>query len=111
MRKSISVPRRNPSDKTAALSSVMSYKYIVAGQQLFALAKAPVRPALFQICVPGAHLSISLDNGKVVISWTGTGHLQCATAVTGPWSDVAGAMNPHTAPAAGAHKFYRVVCP
>jgi len=62
-------------------------------------------------CAPAARLSISLDNGKVVISWTGTGRLLCATRVTGPWSVVVGATNPYTAPASSAAKFFRVVCP
>lgn len=46
--------------------------------------------------------------GKVTISWTGTGTLQAADAVTGPWTDVAGATSPRTVDATGASKFYRI---
>ena len=56
-------------------------------------------------------MSIRLEGGLVIISWTGDGRLQCATQVTGPWSDVPGATNPYTTQAVGAHKFYRLICP
>ena len=58
-----------------------------------------------------SHLSIQLVNGQVIISWTGSGQLQCASQVIGPWSDVPGATNPYTTSAIGAYKFYQVRCP
>lgn len=56
-------------------------------------------------------LSIRLSNEQVIIAWTGSGPLQGASQVTGPWSGVPGATNPYATHATGAHKFYRVRCP
>ena len=39
-------------------------------------------------------LSASIQGGKIVISWTGTGTLQSANSANGPWSAVVGATNP-----------------
>jgi len=45
---------------------------------------------------------------NIVIEWTGTAVLQSADAVTGPWTDVAGAASPRTVPIQGTTKFYRL---
>jgi hypothetical protein len=50
---------------------------------------------------------ISLQGGNVVFTWTGTGTLQSADAVTGPYADVAGAASPRTVPVANGPKYYR----
>ncbi|MBI4661549.1 MAG: hypothetical protein HY735_22230 [Verrucomicrobia bacterium] len=42
------------------------------------------------------------------LEWTGTGTLQSADAVTGPWTDVANAKSPFTATLSGPAKFYRL---
>ncbi|MCP5519007.1 MAG: immunoglobulin domain-containing protein [Verrucomicrobiales bacterium] len=52
-------------------------------------------------------LSIGLDGGQVTVSWD-SGTLQSAPAVTGPWSDVAGANPPSIQVTPGsAAAFYR----
>lgn len=51
---------------------------------------------------------LATGNGSVTITWTGGGNLQSAPAVTGDWTDVAGATTPHTVTASGT-AFYRVV--
>ncbi|MBX3748069.1 MAG: hypothetical protein KF833_22405 [Verrucomicrobiae bacterium] len=40
-------------------------------------------------------LTVQRDQVNVVISWTGTGTLESAPTVTGPWEPVATAANPH----------------
>ncbi len=56
-----------------------------------------------------ATVSIVRDAANVVISWTGSGTLQSADSVTGPYADVAGATtSPRTIAANAAAKFYRV---
>ena len=52
-----------------------------------------------------------LSAGSVVISWTGTGTLQEATSVTGPWQASASQNNPQTVPVTGSFKLYRVKTP
>jgi len=49
-------------------------------------------------------------NGSITIQWTGTGTLQTATSVTGPWTDVPGATSPFNyAPPAGEQmRFVRI---
>jgi hypothetical protein len=50
----------------------------------------------------------ALQDTNLVVTWTGTGTLQSADVVTGPWSDVATAKSPFTATVSGSAKFYRV---
>lgn len=45
---------------------------------------------------------------NIIISWTGTGTLQQATAVTGPWSAAASQTNPKTVPIAVGALFFRI---
>ena len=64
---------------------------------------AVVRPAL-------GTLSISLSGTTLTLGWT-DGILQEASAVIGPWTDVAGATPPaYSTPLAGTMKFYRLRC-
>lgn len=58
---------------------------------------------------PPPTLGISLDAGNVVISWEGDGTLQEAAVVTGPFTDVAGAASPFSAPADAPEKYYRLM--
>jgi hypothetical protein len=51
--------------------------------------------------------AIVLANGQVTISWTGTGTLQEAAAITGPWAASPSQANPQTVAATGT-KFYRL---
>lgn len=55
-------------------------------------------------------LSVSTQGKNVVISWTGTGILQAASSLAGPWSDVTSASNPLTIPpsAQTQRTFYRL---
>jgi len=48
------------------------------------------------------------QGGNLVLTWDGTGTLQAADVVTGPWTDVANAKSPFTATVSGGAKFYRV---
>jgi len=50
-------------------------------------------------------ISIARDGANTRITYTGT--LQGATVVTGPWTDVAGASSPFSAPANGASRYWR----
>jgi hypothetical protein len=52
--------------------------------------------------------AVTRSGGNINIAWTGTGTLQSANAVTGPWTDVANATTPFSAPISGAAKFYRL---
>jgi hypothetical protein len=51
-------------------------------------------------------LSATRVGANVQITFTGAS-LQSAPAITGPWTDVAGATSPYTTPATGAAKFFR----
>ncbi len=53
-------------------------------------------------------LAVRLTGGKVVLSWDSGATLQAAEAVTGPWTDVAGATSPYQADPTGAARFYRL---
>ena len=51
---------------------------------------------------------VTLSGTDLVFEWSGGGTLETATSVTGPWTEVAGASSPHTAPTTGAGAFFRV---
>jgi len=53
-------------------------------------------------------LAASRDGANIKIEWTGTGTLESADAVTGPWSPVPSAKSPFTASTTGNRKFYRL---
>lgn len=55
--------------------------------------------------------TVTLQNGSLSVSWTGTGTLQEATAVTGPWNKSGNQANPQTVSATGPAKFYRIIVP
>lgn len=50
----------------------------------------------------------ALQGANLVLTWSGTGALQSADAVTGTWADVANAKSPLTVKLSGNAKFYRV---
>ena len=60
---------------------------------------AEVRPAT---------MSVSLQDGNMIVSWTEPGVLQEAEKVTGPWNDVAGAGSPRAVAPDSRAMFYRV---
>lgn len=51
--------------------------------------------------------AVTLQGGAMVISWTGTGTLQEADVVTGPWTNAAKQDNPQSVQPTG-NKFYRL---
>ena len=54
-------------------------------------------------------LTIARDGTNVVVRWPTSGYiLQRANVVTGPWTDVVGAMNPYTNSVIEAARFYRL---
>ncbi|HZR21405.1 MAG TPA: PA domain-containing protein [Verrucomicrobiae bacterium] len=53
----------------------------------------------------------TLSAGKIVISWTGTGTLEEAPSVTGPWQPSASQSNPQSISTSGGAKFYRIHAP
>ncbi len=54
-----------------------------------------------------APLQITLSGAVVTLTWPG-GTLQQSVAVTGPYSDVAGATSPYNPPVGMGQMFYRV---
>jgi len=60
---------------------------------------AEVRPAT---------MSVLLQDGNVIVSWTEPGALQEAEKVTGPWNDVVGAGSPRVVTPDSRAMFYRV---
>lgn len=57
---------------------------------------------------PPGPLTISNTGGSVTISWPGTGTLQAAPTVNGPWTPVANQTNPYPVTPSGGHTFYRL---
>jgi hypothetical protein len=53
-------------------------------------------------------MSVLLQDGNVIVSWSEPGILQEAEKVTGPWNDVAGAGSPHAVAPDSRAMFYRV---
>ena len=55
-------------------------------------------------------LDVSARGTNVVVSWTGTGTLQSASSLNGPWTDMPGAGNPLTVTPGGQvrQQFYRL---
>ena len=59
----------------------------------------------FTVTVGGSLLTIET---AVIIRWSCAGTLQSADDLTGPWTDVPGAMSPYAVATSAARKFYRV---
>jgi hypothetical protein len=53
-------------------------------------------------------LNIAKAGGTVTLSWTGTGTLLEASAITGPWTAAANQTNPQVLGATNAVQFYRI---
>jgi hypothetical protein len=60
--------------------------------------------------VSQVQMTVGLQNGDVVVSWTGAGMLQQADTLTGSWTDIPSATSPYIIPAnaLAPQKFYRV---
>lgn len=50
----------------------------------------------------------SRSGNNIVVEWTGSGRLQSADTITGPWTDVATAASPYSAAISGGAKFFRL---
>jgi hypothetical protein len=74
---------------------------IVFGAELIAtLTATPPVPLKFSPPV--------LSGTNLVVTWTGTGTLQSAGLIAGPWANVANAKSPFAAPVSSGAKFYRL---
>lgn len=63
------------------------------------------------VSLSGPLCSITPSNGNCVVTWQNGGVLQTTLALTGSWSDVAGAVSPHTAALTNSARFYRIKYP
>jgi hypothetical protein len=62
----------------------------------------------FPSAVPSSVLSIQNVAGSDQLSWTGTGTLQAAPTVTGPWTDSANQANPQMLSTTNSAQFFRL---
>lgn len=67
-----------------------------------------VEVSLPEVSVPPVLNAPGRQGDNLVLSWTGTGTLEQADAVNGPWSEATSQANPQTVPTTGAGKFYRL---
>ncbi|MEY4386349.1 MAG: hypothetical protein RLY20_1632, partial [Verrucomicrobiota bacterium] len=88
----------------------------VNGNGTGAVAVDPVNRRIFALDSNNGLIALSYTNyyvnigpiaGGGVVTWPGTGDLQSAPAVTGPWADIVGATTPYTNTAPG-NVFFRV---
>jgi len=56
---------------------------------------------------PASKLSIRQTQGMIEMTWTGSGTLQSAEQVTGPWQDLPDAKSPYSVAPSESHRFYR----
>lgn len=52
--------------------------------------------------------AVQLKGNNVLVEWTGTGTLQHANDITGPWTDISGATSPRTVTPNGSREFFRL---
>lgn len=62
----------------------------------------------FAVQPPTAVLSIQNSGGNVNLSWTSTGTLEEALAVTGPWTDAVNQANPQVLATTNSARFFRL---
>ncbi|MDB6068516.1 MAG: hypothetical protein JWR26_4724 [Pedosphaera sp.] len=62
----------------------------------------------FAVQPPPSVMSIQKSGGNIQLSWTSTGTLQEAPAVTGPWTDSANQADPQNITTTGAARFFRL---
>ena len=58
--------------------------------------------------VSPATMSVLLQDGNMIVTWSEPGTLQGAEEITGPWNDVVGASSPHPVAPDSTAMFYRV---
>lgn len=78
--------------------------YSVAKDLVGHVESSPVSPDTVTTIRP--RLSIVRAGGGVIISWDGSGVLQAAGEVTGPWTDVTGATSPYSTALSETNQFY-----
>jgi hypothetical protein len=49
-----------------------------------------------------------VEAGQIVLEWQGTGRLQSASEITGPWAEIPGAMSPFRQNPIGARQYFRI---
>jgi len=59
-----------------------------------------------QVLYTSPILSVSLSGGTVKVSWTGTGTLMQAPALSGPWTPTGATTSPYTAPVSASQQMY-----
>jgi hypothetical protein len=92
-------------DELALYDKVLSPERIQAHYQAGSTAVPPEQPPVGDLMID----SIQVQGANIRIEWQGTAGLQQATSVSGPFTDVAGAASPFTAPiASGENRFYRL---
>jgi hypothetical protein len=74
---------------------------LVFGAELQSIISAPV-------ATPAKFSSIKRSGSNLVLEWAGSGSLQAADTITGPWTEVPNAKSPLTVAPSGAGKFYRL---
>ena len=58
--------------------------------------------------VSPATMSVLLQDGNMIVTWSEPGTLLGAEEITGPWNDVGGASSPHPVAPDSTAMFYRV---
>jgi len=59
--------------------------------------------------VPPVFRATRLDGQTVTLEWVGQGTLQWSDQARDPWTDLPGAISPHTVTADSAHRFFRLL--
>jgi hypothetical protein len=62
---------------------------------------------LSRVVTSAPALTIARTGANIVVTWPGTGILQSATSISGPYTDVSGATSPYIAPLQTGAKFFR----
>jgi hypothetical protein len=56
-------------------------------------------------------LPATVSGGQITLNWTGSGALESAPAITGPWTEVQGATTPYSEAVVPGRRFYRLRSP
>jgi hypothetical protein len=89
----------------------VSYALIKAAGLPSIRVQAAATPPVATAPLPPAYVGsgITFSGGNVTISWIGSGTLQSALDITGPWIPIPEATNTYTLPATNKFQFFRVV--
>ena len=86
--------------------SPMGMKFLINGGYDESI--AAYIPPIAIVEVKPAKMSVTMQGGKVIISWTESGVLQESEKVNGPWRDVSGKSSPHSITPNSKSMLYRV---